>query len=164
MKRANIQVVPFRRKREGKTNYRKRIKLVASRKHRLVVRKSLTQINAQLISFDVKGDVVAVGVSGKALIDLGWSGSTSNIPAAYMVGFIAGKKALANGIKEAVFDLGFHTSLHGAKVFAALKGAIDAGLDVPSSEDAFPSEDRLNGKHIKDFANNLEELKKKAEQ
>ena len=31
---------------------------------------------------------------------------------------------------------------------AALKGIIDAGLQVPASEDTFPSEDRINGEHL----------------
>ena len=52
--------VPFRRRREGKTDYRKRLKLLLSRKPRLVVRKSLNNIIAQIVEYDEKGDRVVV--------------------------------------------------------------------------------------------------------
>ena len=32
---------------------------------------------------------------------------------------------------------------------AALKGVIDAGLDVPADSETFPSESRINGEHLK---------------
>jgi large subunit ribosomal protein L18 len=30
-----------------------------------------------------------------------------------------------------------------------LKGIIDAGMDVPADAETFPSEERINGKHLK---------------
>ena len=31
---------------------------------------------------------------------------------------------------------------------AALKGVIDAGVDVPANEETFPPADRINGDHL----------------
>jgi large subunit ribosomal protein L18 len=31
---------------------------------------------------------------------------------------------------------------------AALKGIIDAGLQVPANEETFPAEERINGEHL----------------
>ena len=39
--------------------------------------------------------------------------------------------------------------LHKTKVFAFIKGLIDAGVKIPSKGEAFPEEDRLNGEHLK---------------
>lgn len=164
MKHANIQVVKFRRKREGKTNYKKRIGLVTSKQTRLVIRKTLSKIIAQLIDFKLEGDLIKVGVTSNELIKLGWKGSVKNLPASYMTGYLIGKRAQKNKINEAILDIGLNTSIPGVRIYAALKGAIDAGLKINASKEIFPSEDRINGKHIQNFANNLEEIKKKIDE
>jgi large subunit ribosomal protein L18 len=153
--------VPLRRKREGKTDYRSRIKLVSSGLPRLVVRRTLSKIIAQIAVFDVKGDIIKAGVDSCLLKDYGWKGSLKNIPACYLTGFAVGKKALAVGVNDAVLDIGFSTAINGVKIFAFLKGAVDSGLKVACSEEVFPSQDRLGGKHIKGFENNVEEIKRK---
>ena len=56
-----------------------------------------------------------------------------------------------------MLDIGFHTPVHGSTVFAVLKGALDAGLKVPHSEEALPSEDRIRGEHIASYAKMLKE-------
>ncbi|MBW3021001.1 50S ribosomal protein L18 [Candidatus Woesearchaeota archaeon] len=162
--KAKIQNVRFRRKREGKTNYNRRIKLVASNMTRLVVRKTLTKVIAQLVDFDIKGDVVKVGTQSTELTKYGWKGSLKNIPAAYMTGYLIAKKALKNKINSAILDIGFNTSIPGVKVYAFLKGAIDGGLDINASEEMFPPEDRIGGKHIEGFGNDLEVIKKKIDE
>ena len=161
MKHQNIYTVPYRRKREGKTNYAKRIKLVASGKPRLVVRKTLSKLMVQIVEFGQKGDIIKMGVDSTELLKHGWKGSVKNVPAAYLTGYMLAKKAVKNKIHEAVLDIGFNTSTKGCKVFAALNGAIDGGLKVPSSEEIFPSKDRIEGKHIKNFSNKVEEIKGK---
>ena len=50
-------VVPFRRKREGKTDYRLRLKLLMGRKPRLVVRLSNAHVSAQIVIYKKEGDV-----------------------------------------------------------------------------------------------------------
>jgi len=164
MKHANIQVVKYRRKREGKTNYKKRIGLVTSKRTRLVIRKTLSKIIAQLIDFKLEGDIVKLGVTSDELTKLGWKGSVKNIPATYMTGYLIGKRAQKNKINSAILDIGLNTSIPGVRIYAALKGAIDSGLKIEASEEIFPSEDRINGKHIQNFGNNLEDIKKKIDE
>jgi len=148
--------MPLKRRREGKTNYKKRLALLKSGKPRLVVRKSLRYIRAQIVEFDPKGDKTIVGVLSKELKKYGWNYSFKNLPAAYLTGLLVGKKALERGIKEAVLDIGLHRATKGAKVFVVAKGAIDAGLKVPLGEGILPSEERIRGEHI---ANYLEKFK-----
>ena len=61
-----------------------------------------------------------------------------------------GKAAVAAGSSEAVLDIGLAASTRGGRVYAALKGMSDAGLEIPHSEDVYPDEDRLNGVHVDD--------------
>ena len=48
-----------RRRREGKTDYRKRLRLLRSRKIRMVVRKSLKNTQVQLVEYK-EGDLIQV--------------------------------------------------------------------------------------------------------
>ena len=72
---------------------RKRMKILASNKLRLVVRKSSKNIQACMVQYDVKGDVVKVSSHSQNLKKFGWVYSTKNIPAAYLVGYLLGKRA-----------------------------------------------------------------------
>ncbi|HIP17683.1 MAG TPA: 50S ribosomal protein L18 [Methanothermococcus okinawensis] len=144
--------VPFRRRREGKTDYRLRLKLLLSKKPRLVVRKSLNNISAQIIVYDEKGDKVLVSAHTKELVKMGYKGHCGNLPAAYLTGLLLGKKALKEGYKEAILDIGLHGATKGAAVFATLKGAVDAGMEIPHGESILPEESRINGTHIKEYA------------
>jgi large subunit ribosomal protein L18 len=151
--------IHFRRRREGKTNYRKRLKLLLSGKPRLVYRKTLKYIIGQIINFDKKGDVTLVGITSKILRKHGWKFACDNTPASYLTGYLLGKMALSKGIKEAVLDIGLYTSTKGGRMYAFAKGAIDAGLNVPCSEEMFPTEERIKGLHIsKEVAKNFEEV------
>ncbi|MEM0489452.1 MAG: 50S ribosomal protein L18, partial [Candidatus Bathyarchaeia archaeon] len=123
--------VPYRRRREGKTNYRKRKALIVSGKPRLVVRGSLKNIIAQIIVAKPHGDEVIVSAHSRELIKYGWRAPRGNVPAAYLTGFLCALKAKSMGVKEALLDIGLHTPSKGSRVFAALKGAIDAGLAIP---------------------------------
>ena len=154
----------FRRRKEGKTNYRKRLALLKSKKPRVIVRKSNKIIRIQFALYEPHGDKVVVSSLSSELKKYGWDHSFSNTPSAYLAGYIAGKRALKKGIKEGVLDIGLHTPRKGARIFAALKGVVDAGVDVPYGEEIVPSEDRLYGKHIdENLAEKVEEVKKKIE-
>ncbi|MFQ6050402.1 MAG: 50S ribosomal protein L18 [Candidatus Hydrothermarchaeota archaeon] len=144
--------VPFRRKREGKTDYRLRMKLILSNKPRLVVRRSLKNTNVQLIEASEKGDVTIASANSKELEKFGWKASTGNVPASYLTGLLCGIRALRKGKKEAVLDIGLQTPIRGSRIFSALKGAIDAGLNIPHSDEVFPDESRLRGIHISEYA------------
>ena len=63
-----------------------------------------------------------------------------------------GKKAQEKKIKEALLDLGLQTSSKGGRIYALVKGAADAGLDLGMDKEIFPSEERINGSHIAAYA------------
>lgn len=153
--------VSFRRKRVGKTDYRRRVKLLLSRTPRLVVRLGSRNITAQLISYSLKGDRVLASAHSKELGKYGWKGSGSNIPAAYLVGLLCGKRAMEKKQKKAIFDLGFQAPMKGGRIFTALKGALDAGLEIPHAEDALPGEARIRGEHVSKYAGLLKGESKK---
>ena len=152
----------FKRKRLGKTNYRKRLKLLLANKPRLVVRKSLKNILAQIVEYDKKGDKVVVSAHSSELRKYGYDGSKGNIPTAYLIGLLIGNKAKKKDIKELVLDIGLQNSVKGSRIYSLLKGCIDTGLNIPHSKNILPMEDRIKGKHIKNFdSNKFEEIKNK---
>jgi len=148
--------VAFRRRREGKTDYQQRRSLVLSGLPRMVVRGSLRNISAQLIKAEVGGDKVIVSAHSNELAKkYGWQGGGGNLPAAYLTGLLCGYKATASGMKEAVLDLGLHAPTKSSRVFAALKGALDAGLMIPHDENKLPDEKRVQGLHVSEYAKQL---------
>ena len=145
--------VPYRRRREGKTDYHRRKKLILSGLPRLVARKTNKHIIAQIVEASVEGDKVIVSAHSDELRKkYGWLGSLKNLPAAYLTGFICGCRALEKGVKEAVLDIGLQAPSKGARVFAVLKGCLDAGVEIPHGEEVLPGEDRIKGQHISDYA------------
>ncbi|MCD6323588.1 MAG: 50S ribosomal protein L18 [Desulfurococcales archaeon] len=148
--------VPRKRRREGKTNYYKRYRMIISgQKIRAVVRKTNKHIIVQIIKFAPNGDETLVAVHSKTLRKMGWLGDLKNTSAAYLTGLIAGLKAKKMGIQYAVPDIGLHPSVRGSRIYAAIKGLRDAGVEVPASEEVLPSEDRVKGEHIAKYADTL---------
>jgi len=141
-------ILPLRRKREGRTNYKKRLALLKSGKPRLVIRRSNKHILLQLIAYVPDGDKVLLTISSKALLKQGWTHSTKSVPAAYFTGVLLGKAAKEKKVTDAIVDLGLQQHQAGNRICAAIKGAIDGGLKIPVSEEIFPSADRLNGMHL----------------
>ncbi|MFX0050551.1 MAG: 50S ribosomal protein L18 [Candidatus Hermodarchaeota archaeon] len=148
--------VPFRRRREGKTNYHLRRKLVQSNKIRTVVRLTNSHVIVQFVEARLLGDNTLSAAHSRELKNYNWNGATSNLPSAYLVGFLAGLKAKKAGISEAILDIGLNPPIYGSRVFTALKGIVDAGIEVPHSDKIFPEETRLKGQHIVDYATMLE--------
>lgn len=142
--------VPFRRRREGRTDYRRRLKLLKGRTTRLVVRPSNRGILVQFVDYDPKGDVIRATATSRDLVPHGWDRSLAATPAAYLTGLLAGQRAKQAGVTKAVFDLGHHEPTPGGKLFAALKGVLDAGVQVPHDEDVLPDEGRIKGEHLSD--------------
>ncbi|HIH96624.1 MAG TPA: 50S ribosomal protein L18 [Thermoplasmata archaeon] len=161
--KANYRI-PFRRRREGKTDYRRRLKLLKSERPRVVVRSSLNNLTVQLIIYDPKGDQVLASATSKELTELKWDKPKSNTPCAYLTGLLAGKRAVDKGIKAGVLDLGLWAPSKGSKVFAAAKGVIDAGVSVPCKKDVIPKKDRIEGMHLtKNTPELFNEVKKEIE-
>jgi large subunit ribosomal protein L18 len=162
MKLSPTYKMPFKRRRLEKTDYHKRLKLLSSSKPRLVVRKSLNYITAQIMGFDKKGDKSLAGITSKELKKIGWKFACDNLPAAYLTGLLIGKKAMKKKINGVILDAGLYPSTKGNRIYATAKGAIDAGLKLPISEDILPSEDRIKGKHISnDVEKEFEKIKQK---
>jgi len=152
---------PFRRRRQGKTNYSKRLAMVKHDKTRVVIRKTNKHIYIQGIIFQKQVDQTIVSAQSKELVKLGWKSGLKNTPAAYLTGYLFGKKAGKKDLKEGICDIGFRSPVHGSVCFAALKGALDAGISIPFEEKALPKENRLNGEHIN---KNLREMVAKVKQ
>lgn len=140
--------VSLRRRRDGRTDYRMRSRLLTSNLPRAVVRASNKNISVQITSFDAVGDKVLSSAVSNELKKLGWEASTSNVPAAYLTGYLAGKRAIEKGIEKAVLDVGLHVPTKGSRIFASLKGLLDAGLQIPCGEEILPSDERIRGEHI----------------
>ncbi len=149
--------VPMRRRREVRTDYHQRLRLLKSGKPRLVARLSNQHVRAQLVSTGPNGDETLASAHSSDLAEYGWEAPTNNLPAAYLTGYLAGKRALDAGMSEAVLDIGLNTATPGAKVFAVQEGAIDAGLAVPHNESVFADWDRTRGEHIAEYAEQHED-------
>ena len=103
----------------------------------------------QFIEYYPEGDKILVtAISNELIKNYKWKYSTATIPAAYLTGLLAGKKANDKGIKECILDIGRYRPTTGNKLFAALKGVMDAGVDCPHDGTKIPSEDRILGKHL----------------
>jgi large subunit ribosomal protein L18 len=130
--------------------------MILSKLPRLVARGSLRYFNAQLVEALPEGDKTLVVVHSKELAkNFGWKAPCENIPAAYMTGILLGKRALSLGINKAILDIGLQRPTKGARIFAVLKGAVDAGLDIPYNEEILPDDSRIIGEHIASYAKQL---------
>lgn len=147
--------LPFRRRRSGRTHYGKRRKLVASGVPRLVVRPSNKHIAAQLVRAHPDGDEVLASAHSSELKEFGWKAPCGNLPAAYLTGLLAGRRAKARGVTDAILDIGLHARGPGSRVFAAAKGAVDAGVNVPHDDSAFPTKERIQGEHVESYSKKL---------
>lgn len=145
----------FRRRREGKTDYKARKALIVSGRPRLVTRTSINNVIAQIIAAKPKGDEVLVSAHSRELAKYGWKAPRGNVPTAYLTGYLCGLKAKAKGVEEAIFDIGLYPPTKGAKLFAVLKGVLDAKVNVPHSAEKLPDEKRLKGEHIAAYAQSL---------
>ena len=155
--------VAFRRRRQGKTDYKARMKLVDYDKSRLVVRVTNSHATVQVIDYAPEGDITVASAVSKQLAQYGYLGHTGNLSAFYLTAYLCAKRALAKDIDYAILDIGLKSPIKGSKVFAALKGALDAGLEIPHGDFIFPEDERIRGEHVAEYAESLdaEEVAKK---
>ncbi len=154
----------LKRRRSGQTNYHKRLKMVSSEIPRFVVRPTHRGISAQVISYSPQGDKVISTVTDRSLKKLGLDATGNNTPVSYLVGYATGLKAKKNKVENAILDTGRYNITTGGRISAALKGFVDAGVEIPYDEKIFPDESRISGKHLKKAAINIEEAKSKLEE
>jgi len=108
--------VPFRRRKEQKTDYDQRLKLLKSGKPRAVVRLSNNHTRVHIAEYKTDGDENQAQTLSSELEDYGWEGHTGNLPSAYLTGFLAGKKAK---VDEAILDLGLKKKKRRRKNFCS---------------------------------------------
>lgn len=162
--------VKYKRRREGKTDYRARIRLINqdknkynTPKYRFVVRFTNKDIVAQIISASIAGDIVLSAAYSHELPRYGLEVGLTNYAAAYCTGLLLARRVLnmlemdeeyqgnveATGEDfsvepaesrrpfRALLDVGLVRTTTGNRVFGALKGALDGGLDIPHSDKRF---------------------------
>jgi large subunit ribosomal protein L5e len=205
--------VKFRRRREGKTDYRQRKRLCAqdknkyqSPKYRLVVRFTNTKVICQVAYSLVDGDRILCHATSTELARYGLKVGLKNYAAAYCTGLLAARRLLQKvGLDDvyegntevdgnvvsteyekkkyfvdevdedkkpfrAFLDVGCKPTTTGCRIFGALKGAADGGLDIPHSHKRFPGYDRdakeydadmhrerIFGGHVGEYMEYLEE-------
>jgi large subunit ribosomal protein L18 len=145
--------VAFRRRRENKTNYAKRLGMLKSALPRMVMRKSGRGILVQFLEFSTAGDKVIACCRSGELKSLGWA-PRSNAPTAYLTAMSAAKAAKAKGVSEFIVDIGMQTPSKGAIAFAAVQGAKDAGLNT-NYDGSMITADQISGMHIQKYAQSL---------
>ena len=136
----------LRRLREEKTNYKKRSTMLMGKRDFITVNITNENTQVQILKPGMAGDKVVAYAHSRYLLEKGWKGSRKSVPAAYLTGYLAGKKALGQGAKDAILYTG--TRRYTQRMAAALKGVIDAGVQVPANEETFPPKERLNGEHL----------------
>ncbi|GBE20445.1 MAG TPA: 50S ribosomal protein L18 [Candidatus Pacearchaeota archaeon] len=155
-----------RRRKEHKTDYGKRIKLLKSKSPRVIFRKTNKYILSQYISSREAQDKIILSINSKKLIKYGWPENAKNslksLPASYFTGLLIGKGIIKGKLDTPIVDLGMIRVLHKTKIYAFIKGLIDAGIKIKCKEDAFPSEGRIKGEHMKNKIQ-FDEIKSKIE-
>jgi large subunit ribosomal protein L18 len=132
---------------KSKTNYTKRLILLKSESLRFVVRKTNRYIILQIVKSEAAQDKILFSVNTKELLKYGWPtekiGSLKSLGAAYLAGFLIGKKSV-NDIKEKVIlDTGLIPNTKGSKIYSAVKGISDAGIDISYNEKVIPENERI---------------------
>ncbi len=157
-----------RRRKEGKTDYAKRLKLLKSYSPRVIFRKTNRYIIAQYVTSKEAQDKIEVGITSKDLKKFGWpeefDGSLKSIPAAYLTGLLIGKEIINKKLKTPIVDFGMTRAISKNRAYAFVKGLVDAGIKVNCQKEQFPEEDRISGKNMKkDFSKIFKEIKSKIE-
>lgn len=126
------------------------------RRNYVTVQISSENVLVQIHEPKKEGDKILASAHSRALLKKGWKGSRKSVPACYLTGYLAGKKAVQNGLQDAVLYNG--TRRYTQRMAAAQKGVIDSGITIPSDDSAFPDENRIMGKHLQ-VQNDIEKIK-----
>lgn len=147
--------LPHRRKREGRTNYKKRLAYLKSGNVRLVIRPTSRNIVVQLVRYAPQGDQVLSTVTAISLKQYGWRFYGGNMPSAYLCGFLLAKRGKDKVKGDVIVDLGLSHAAGHTRVSAAIKGAVDGGLQVITDTERLPADERVRGSHIQAYAQSL---------
>ncbi len=158
-----MKILAKRRRIAGKTNYTKRRRLLEGRKPRIVVRKTNRYIIIQLVESKFAQDKIEYSVTSKKLTDYGWPekniGSLKSLGAAYLTGLLFGLKLKNLNLKDApnIIDTGLIRNTKGSKIYAALKGIIDSGIEISCDPEVIPDAKRIENENISDFFSKVKE-------
>ena len=158
MSKSKTFTVKYKRKLEGKTDYKKRLNYIKSNKPRAVIRLSLKNTSIQIIEFHENGDKVLYSTNSRELAKYGWKAFTGNIPAAYLTGLLCGIK-IKEKVKEVIVDFGLSSVIAKSRLYAVLKGLLDVGIKINVPEEVLPDQGKISGKIISDYASKLAENK-----
>jgi len=167
--------VKYRRRREGKTDYQARRRMIIqdknkynSPRYRMVVRITNRDVVCQIVRSKIVGDETICCAYAHELPKFGIKYGLTNYSACYATGLLCARRLLKKlGLDDAyegqteidgemflvehedgprpftaVLDVGLVRTTTGNRVFGALKGAVDGGLNIPHSEKRFPGYDR----------------------
>ncbi len=152
-----------RRRIKGKTDYKKRLSLLKSGAPRIVIRRTNKYFIIQYVESEEAKDKVIFGFTSKSLLNYGWpeklKGSLKSIPAAYLSGFLAGKKIKKKNLENPIPDTGMSRIIMNSRIFAFIKGLIDSGIEIKCNEKNFPGEEKIKGKFLKNSELNFEKIK-----
>ncbi len=141
-----------KRRRERKTDYKARLRLIQSRLPRIVVRKTNKYVIVQYVESKEAQDKIKIGVTSKQLLKYGWDkekiGSLKSLPACYLIGLLLGKK-IKNKEQEVILDTGLIRNVKKSRIYAVLKGLVDAEIKINHKKEIFPEEERIRGEHLK---------------
>jgi large subunit ribosomal protein L18 len=118
----------------------------------LVVRPSNKHITAQIVRAHPLGDQIIASAHSSELKEFGWKAPCGNLPAAYLTGLLAARRAKTGGVTAAILDIGLHARDSGSRIFAVAKGAIDGGLNLPHDDSTLPPKERVQGDHVGSYA------------
>src|SRR4030042_1675987 len=144
---------PKRRRKENKTDYLKRIKLLKSEKPRIIFRKTNRFIISEYVASKEAQDKVVFGFDSRKLNEYGWpknaQGSLKSTTAAYLVGYLSGKTIVKQKLEAPILDAGMNRAIHKNKIYAFLKGLIDSGIKINCEKEFFPEDSRIKGQQLK---------------
>lgn len=155
----------LKRRKEHKTNYSKRLKLLKSNLPRIIFRRTNRYIISQYILSNEAKDKIIIGANSKELLKKGWpekfKNSLKSIPACYLTGLLLGEKIKEKRLeKKIVMDLGLLNKTHKSKAFAFIKGLKDNEIIFECSEEFFPDNEKISGKFMKeDFSKEFNKIK-----
>jgi large subunit ribosomal protein L18 len=140
----------LKRIRTHKTSYRKRQALLISKQDFVTIKVTNQNVIAQVLKPEIRGDIVRVSTHSRELRRYGWKGSLNSLPACFLVGLVLGRKALEKGVDKAILYIG--NKPFTSRIAACMKGIVQAGINIPISSESYPTEHRLNGQHIAEYA------------
>ncbi|MGY4884225.1 MAG: 50S ribosomal protein L18 [Nanobdellota archaeon] len=142
-----------RRRKENRTDYLKRLKLLKGEKPRIVFRKTNKFIISEYVKSKEAQDSIVFGFDSRKLNEYGWpknaQGSLKSTTAAYLSGYLVGKNIIKQKLETPILDVGMNRTIHKNKIYAFLKGLIDSGIKIECKKEFFPEESRIKGEHLK---------------